>query len=295
MFSWRDLNAHLFVFFIFGFVCVLTVLTIQAHAFVLTGPHILELMTTKMGRPGGIYVKQILTLYPESSDTFPREESIEFQETIVYRLPGEFRSDTLSEQSHKIHVVSFDNALTVIDKKVTSTTQSLPDHYKDILLYRNRPLFQEHLTRLGIDVSVSSLGLYHGTIAHIIGAKYPDESVSQVWVDKDTFRPIRWLLKSKPDETGTVHESIEFRYLKWKRIKRTWYPMRIEFYTNNNLAYKIEVDQIQLDPVVSENFYNIEHLKFLYPPITAGTEDKNDPNDISEVKKTIDDFKKLFE
>ena len=71
--------------------------------------------------------------------------------------------------------------------------------------------------------------------------------------------------------------------------------MHIEFYFNENLVRKIEVDRVQLDPIVPEDFYNIEYLKSIYPSITAETTEKNDPDDISEVKKTIDDFKKLFE
>ena len=142
MFSWQDLKAYLFVFFSVGIFCVLT---IHANAYVLTGPHILELMTTKMGGHAGIYVEQKLTLYPDSTDSFLNEDGVEFRETLTYRFPEEFRSDILSEQSRKIHVVSSYNALTVIDGKVTSTTETLVDHYKDILLYRDRVLFQNHL------------------------------------------------------------------------------------------------------------------------------------------------------
>ena len=55
MFSLRDLRTYLSVFFAFG---ISVFFIVQSNAYVLTGPHILELMTTKMGSPAGLYVEQ---------------------------------------------------------------------------------------------------------------------------------------------------------------------------------------------------------------------------------------------
>ncbi len=292
MFSLRDLKAYLSIFIVFGSSIFFTV---QSDAYVLTGPHILELMTKKMGGPAGLYVEQKNILYSEDRNILPLEEKIEVRETLIYRFPEDFRSDITSEQSSKIHVVSPGGALTVVGDKITSTKESLLDRYKDILLYRNRGLIQDCLVNLGIDVSVSSLGRFQDTILLIIGAKYPDESVSQVWVDKKTFLPLRWIIKGPLDENGNPGKSLEFRYLKWKKTERTWYPMRIEFFKNDRLVRKIEVDRLRLNPVVSENFFDINYLKSRYPLIVDETADKKEFDDIDEVKKTIDDFKKLFE
>jgi hypothetical protein len=105
-----------------------------------------------------------------------------------------FRSDILSENTQKIHVVSKGRELTIIDGKIADDFQSVFDIYKDLILYRSRILLQKRLDMLGVDGSISSLGRFRGKIAYIVGAQYPDESASQVWLNKDTFRPIRWIM-----------------------------------------------------------------------------------------------------
>lgn len=287
----------------------------HSDAYVLQGPHLLELMTKKLGGAKRLLVLQKLILYNNS----PQSGAVKLSETLRYTFPEEFRSDICSENTQRIYIVSSDVTLTVIDGEVVSSPPALPeqerdkpdnqnplwragsetqferwfDRYKDILLYRCRMLLQKRLSLLGVDISVSSLGRFQGKIAYVLGAQYPDESVPQVWIDKDTFLPFRWIIDGKAGES--YKDFLEVRYLEWQRVGKTWYPMRIEFYQNNILMREINVDKIKVNPSFSENLFDIDHLKSIYPPAAPILPDRHESDGLGEVRKTIEDFKKIYE
>lgn len=274
-------------------ICISVFFFITARAYVLTGPHILELSTRKIGTPKRLSVKQKLIFYRQNNNNHLDADQVEFNETLSYMFPHNFRSDVVSETTQKIHVVSSDQSVTVIGGKIVPLSESGFTCYKDLLLYRDRDLLQQRLIDIGVDVAISSLGRFNGKIAYVIGAKYPDESVSQVWLDKDTFRPFRWLIKNK--ENGNNKEAMEFRYLNWQKVKRSWYPMLIEFYQEGDLSRRIEVNSIQVNPVFNEALFDIAFIKSIYPSVVADTSDQHDSDEVNEVQKTIEDFTKIFE
>ncbi len=259
-----------------------------ANCYVLQGPHLLDLMIKKYGGAKTLLVSQKLIFYDNSQQM----GAVKINETLSYIFPEEFRSDILSENTQKIHVVSKGRALTIIDGKIADDFQSVFDIYKDLILYRSRILLQKRLDMLGVDGSISSLGRFRGKIVYIVGAQYPDESASQVWIDKDTFRPIRWII-SKKARHGR-QDTTEFRYVEWKRFDNNWYPMRIEIYQNNTLLREIVVDNIDITPLFSEDFFNIKKLRSTYTEAGQIEQKQHDPEGLSEVQKTIEEFKKIY-
>ena len=266
-----------------------------ANAYVLQGPHILELMIGKLGTAGRLSVSQKLILY----DNNPQSTGFELTETLRYIFPEQFRSDILSDNAQRIHVISKGAALIVIDGKVVAENESWTDHYKDIILYRSRILLQKRLASLGVDVSVSSLGRFQGKIAYVIGAQYPDKSVPQVWIDKDTFRPMRWLITGKDDllsaSTESCKDFLEVRYHNWQQAEKIWYPMLIEFYQNDILIRQINVDQITANPSFPEDLFDIKQLQSIYSPASPLASDQQKPEGLIEVHKAIEEFKKIYE
>lgn len=270
--------------------CIVMVLCCHAPAncYVLQGPHLLDLMIKKYGNAKKLLVSQNLIFY----DNTKQMGAVKINETLSYVFPEEFRSDILSENTQKIHIVSKDRTLTIIDGKIADDFQSVFDIYKDLILYRSRILLQKRLGMLGVDGSISSLGRFRGKIAYIIGAQYPDESAPQVWIDKDTFRPIRWII-SKKAESGR-QDTTEFRYVEWKMFANNWYPMRIEIYQNNTLLREIVVDNIDITPSFSEDFFNINKLQSTYMEAGQTKQKQRDPEELSEIQKTIEEFKKIY-
>jgi outer membrane lipoprotein-sorting protein len=273
-------------------IAVLLWFLVPANAYVLQGPHLLELMTQNMGTTKSLFVSQKLVLYDDSF----KEGSIELKETIKYIFPEKFRSDIVSKNSKRIHVVSKGISLTVIDGKTVAGYETPFDRYKDIILYNSRPALVQKLAQLGINTSVVSLGRFEDKPVYILGAQYPDESVSQIWLNKETFRPFRWIINSKRS-SGHI-DILEVRYSKWRKIRKISYPMHIEFYQDDHLIRMIEADEIKVDPGFPAGLFDINHLKSTYPKDTKDSQvlsKQSEPRELSEVQKMIEEFKKIYE
>ncbi|MBU2520809.1 MAG: outer membrane lipoprotein-sorting protein [Proteobacteria bacterium] len=280
IYSQKFLAFFSFIIFVFFYT--------QANAYVIPGPHLLELMIEKLGMGQSLLISQKLLLYNVS----PEKNIVELRETLKYNFPEKFRSDIQSESENakRIYVFSLGTALTVIDNKIVSNTETRFDYYKDVFLYRSRMLLQSRLSLLGVDTSVSSLGRFQDKIAYVIGAEYPDESVPQIWLDKNTFQPVRWIIIDKDNKNN--RDVLEIRYGDWKQAHKTWYPMHIEFYHNDVLVREIYADKIKVNPSFSDELFDIEHLKSLYLDLSSVEQDKDDSHDI---QKTIKEFRKLYE
>jgi len=246
-------------------------------------------MTQNFKKSKRLVVSQKLFLYDNSG----QKSEIELNETLRYDFPETFRSDILSENVKRIHVLSKDAAFTVIDGKAAIEPETRYDRYKDIVLFNSRALLEKRLLIHGVDVSISSLGRFQGKPAYVLGAQYPDETVPQIWIDKDTFRPFRWVITGKA--VNDPEAFLEVRYLEWRHVHKTWYPMRIEFYKNDIMVRKINVDNIEAAPPFSEDLFDIDHLKSICRPDTAGVSDHGDENELNEVQRTIEKFKKIYE
>jgi len=254
------------------------------RAYVLPGPYLLKLMTQNLGDAKRLMVVQKLVLY---DDTF-KKSRIELSETLTFIFPNLFRSDILSENIQKIHILSKNDALTVIDKRVSDEPESRFDLYKDLLLFRSREILQKRLTRLGIDTNISSLGRFQGRLAYVLGARYPDETVSQIWLDKNSFHPLRWL------RTDSTNRRLEIVYLDWKKLSHSWYPMHIKIFSNDTLVREIYVQDIKENPSIPADLFDIRKLKLQYPQRASHEQENEAKEDMDEVQKTIEEFKKVY-
>lgn len=264
--------------------------SLPAGAYVLPGLHLLDLMARQVGRARALEVSQRLVLV-SSQESMP---GLTLQETLHYRYPNAIRLESRSENVHRIHLVVDDRAVTIIDDRRMPVDRSLWDRYKDLLVYRSRDLLKEQLARHGLDVMVSSLGRFQGNPCFVLGAQYPDTSVPQIWIEKETFLPIRWLIPgTSPD--GSPNR-LEFRYLDWQKQGKVWYPMYVQFIAGEMLVREIFVDHLSVNPTLDDALFDMDHFDQLYPAADlagpAATTTEEEPSDI---QKAIDDFKKRFQ
>jgi hypothetical protein len=301
-------------------------ISIPVQAYVLQGLHLLDLMIEQLGEARSLYVTQKLTFYRvvshtdvetdelpdehQSLDTagvdlpadqkiqidenVSLEEMLQLDEMLRFHFPFAFRSDAESSDSERIHVVSGDRSLTIVDGSIVPSVTNRFDLYKDIFLYRTREDLAERLLQLGVDVSISSLGRFEGEIAFVLGAVYPDESVSQIWIDRDTFLPTRWIIRGNGQSFNS--DILEVRYLTWWKSGPVRYPSRVEFYQDGKLVRVNEVKSFREGDEFSADLFDIDHLRSVYPlapeqPLVPG-ESEEEP---SEVQKTIDEFRRVFE
>ena len=317
-----------------GFVSIVLVVLwfhSMASAFVMHGRHLLELMTQKLGQAETLFITQKVTFYrvevpPSTTATETENEAradttadtaaetlaekdlapdvtkpeaiepdvIEMAESLRYLISKAFRSEIVTDDNQRIHIFANGDALTIIDGVVRTTPQTRFDLYKDILLFRSRPELVDRLMYLNVDVSVTSLGRFEGQIAYVIGAQYPDESVDQLWVDQATFRPLRWIIAD--GASGFQPNPLEVRYHDWWQLNDTfWYPMRIEFYQNNQLVREIKVQRYEVDRSFSNDLFDIQQLRSTYPHAAQALSSDSEAESISEVQRTIEEFSKMFE
>ncbi len=318
--------------------CVFMILVCScpwAFAFVLQGPHILELMAEKMGQAESLYISQKVTFYnispaPEAAESTleaaareeqtgiseedigpfgdepaaessappaeyePQITTVEMEESLRYLFPEAFRSDIITDDNQRIHVYINGEALTIIGGASRAVPQTRFDFYKDLLLIRSRPELVDRLTQLNVDLSVRSLGRFEGRVYFVIGAQYPDASSTQIWVDQENFRPLRWIISPGVGEfqTGTM----EVRYLDWWQFnEKFWYPMRIEFYQDNVLFREMIVQRYEVDASISRELFDIEQLRSVYPQASQTFSDSGEEEPVSDVQQAIEEFGKMFE
>ena len=221
-----------------------------AEAYVLQGAHVLDLMIGRLGSVRGLEIHQQVTVY---DDRFPEDGTAVSEEIVRYRPPHVFRSDTTSGRTNRIYLQSDRSVLTVLDGRLTDSVETPYDHYKDLLLVRDRKLLEKQLARLGVDVTVSSLGRFEDRIAFVIGARYPDDTRSQVWIDKETFVPFRWLMRHPDDPPGS---GLEIQYHHWAKNGPIQHPMQVRFIKDGRLVREIRVQRLTVNPALGDDLFD---------------------------------------
>jgi hypothetical protein len=222
-------------------------------------------------------------------------ETIQLDESLKYVFSEAFRSDIVSESNQRVYVFNQGQTITVIDGVISDAAESQFNAYKDLLLYRSREVLSERLSDLGIDISVSSLGRFNGRLALVVGAEFPDQTVPQLWIDKETFQPLGIIVFGAKSRYSTRTGFLEIRYSNWQQIGNISYPMRIEFVQDGVTVRAIQVHDYKINPHFSKDVFDIARLKLEYRERVVTPDRTGESEGLSEVQKTIEEFKKIFE
>jgi hypothetical protein len=245
---------------------------------------------------GSANLAQVQPAVADQTDSSPELlETIQLDESLKYVFSEAFRSDIVSESNQRIFVSNQGQTITVIDGVISGAAESQFNVYKDLLLYRSREALSERLSNLGIDISVSSLGRFDGRLAFVIGAEFPDQTVPQVWIDKETFQPLGIIVFGAKNPYSNRTGFLEIRYSNWQKIGKIIYPMQIEFIQDGVTVRAIQVHDYQINPSFSKDVFDIARLKLEYRERVATPDQTGESQGLSEVQKTIEEFKKIFE
>jgi len=259
-----------------------------AWAYVLEGPHILELTAKAMGPIAALKVEQKLLIYPQD----PKKVPTVYDETAIYVMPERFRSDISSERIQRTHLVFADSAITLIDGR-TALGPDPFDLYQRLLRSRSRTRLMQVLNRLGVETAISSLGRLDDTVVFVIGAHYPDETASQLAVDKETFLPLRLVLVDRHAEAP--NRRLEIYYREWHKIQSGWFPLQVTFYQDDRLVREIRVADLHLNPSIPAEMMDPEALKASVAAHAADTPQTQNQQAVETVQKAVQDFQKKFE
>lgn len=105
----------------------------------------------------------------------------------------------------------------------------------------------------GVDTGVITLGRFEGRVAFIIGAKSWEKDKPQVWVDKDLFLPVRFMV---PDSSadGALGDT---RLMEWgSPVAAYWFPRVIERYRAGKLVSRSEVTEAQRNQQLPETLFD---------------------------------------
>jgi len=311
---------------VFGSIAILFFFISPLHAYVLKGRHVLDLMIEKLGPAESLFVSETLVFYRMAAaanekdavtgkNIFPPDntagvdipaaqqigtnpetgelETMEMEGTLRYVFSRAFRSDARTPNSERIHIVVGGQTLTIADNNIVPDAANRFDLFKDVLLYRSREALAERLLQLGVDVSISSLGRFEDKTAFVLGAYYPNDTVNQLWVDKDTLLPLRLILRTVYGADNS--DKVEIRYLIWWKIGESQYPSKIEFYQDDNLVRVSQAKNFEENLIFPEELFDIEQLNIDYPQAPLQPITPVEAEEPSEVQKTIEDFKRIFE
>lgn len=288
-----------------------------AHAYVLPAPHVLDLMIETLGSARAVEISQKNILLEPSVIATPcgendvdcseqndadQNQTVEgvkppqpqaIPETVRYIFPKAFRSDISAPTLGRTHIYAAGRSATVVDGAVSSEPESYFDFYMHLLLHRSRPSFNARLAERGINTEVSSIGRFEGRIAFVLGAEYPDISPPQVWIDKETLLPLRWIVQGAAP--GGDAAQFEIRYLEWRKTERFWYPDHIEFVRNGTPVRLIQVENVILNPELNRELFSLEGLLARSQPAETPAQEGDTDTGMSDIQKTIEEFKRLFD
>lgn len=225
-----------------------------AQAFVPIPPHLVQLVVGKIKRPTGLEADQVTRVFTGAHE---EKEAYEVKEHIIYSFPGKLRCETVSSfspENRMVAVVSGGRFVKIVDGALESARRSVRDYYTDILLFRDRELFEERFEKTGVDFSSSSIQRYNDRICFVAG-KPPQENApsSSFWVDKESLFPVRYTVKDQG-------RFVDIRYKNWQKVSRTWYPMRIETYLDKELFSVIDVESFSLETGFDPSLFDIDRM-----------------------------------
>lgn len=266
---------------------------VSSYGYVLPAPYIMEQMVAAMGLPPEFQVNQTLHITPNRSGSGDDQESAEqhvYKQSMRYRMPGMFRSDISDHDIRHVYISVPGEALTVIDDSIVSQSENRLYSYGILFSYGRRAELTDRLKKQGIDMHVSSLGRLEKAICYVIGARYPDADVAQLWIDRETFMPVR--LVASPADKDDQMPAKEIRFSQWRRFNGIRYPGEMVFLEKGTAVQKITVDSIEANPVFEPGTFDVQHL-------TSSLENKDkedaDKNISDEIQQEIDQFKRIFE
>ncbi|MEK7703497.1 MAG: hypothetical protein AAB426_00950 [Myxococcota bacterium] len=107
----------------------------------------------------------------------------------------------------------------------------------------------------GVDMSVVTLARQEREVAFVIGAEPWERERAQVWIDKNRFLPVRWILNAAAPR-GT--KWVETRLLEYgSATSGDWFPQVVERYEGGKLVSRASVVKIDINQNVPETLFDI--------------------------------------
>jgi outer membrane lipoprotein-sorting protein len=215
---------------------------------------------------------------------------IEMTEKLWFSYPDKFRSESVNGRHDMICAESKGRFVKIIDEFIESKEKSPVDLYTDILLFRQPESLTKRLKAAGVETNLSSLKRHNDKIYFVVGVPPGEEKPSSsLWVEKDSLLPERY----------TIYKNglfVDIFYKDWKKVSRTWYPLKITAFLDGILFFEAKTEKFELEADFAKDLFNVKRLISIFPE--SGNSDNKSgtiKNESEEIEKSITDFKKIYE
>ena len=235
-----------------GLAVIVSVASVSSHAlaYVPVADHLLVLVASRLDDPAPSVVRQVRIVTGPVAAQVP----LQYREVVYIRFPGTFRSELTTEDGRRVLVERSGRRWTTEEAGLAEPAAE-PIDLALRLLAHNRP---EGLARVlaaqGVDLTVTSLGRFEGRLGFVLGARYPDESAPQVWFDRETLLPFRWLML-RPTADGPPQRT-EIRYFGWQKTGDLRYPQVMACYQDGQLVSEVRVEKIQSPAEIPDSLFS---------------------------------------
>ncbi len=258
-----------------------------AAAYVPPAAHLLERMHQALGHAEAATVWQRVAIL--TGGETPGETVL--TETLRFWPPRRLRSDIEGQGVRHLRVVSGERCLTAIDGRIVPDVESRYDAYKNLFLQESAGALEAQLTSLGVNLRVTSPGRLDGLPVFVVGAQYPDLTLPQLWLDRETLRPVRQILP--PGARARGAGVLDVRYARWRRVDTFWYPGEVSFHLDGRPVRRIRLEGAGVAAGFEAALFDIGGLT---SSLEAAPEmAPRPPSPATEVRAAIEDFRRLYE
>jgi hypothetical protein len=124
--------------------------------------------------------------------------------------------------------------------------------YLQYLFFAEKPSgdrYQSMLTSLKVNIKETTLARFHGKVAYIIGAKEWERDRPQLWIDKDSFLPLRLFVH---DGTSLV----DIGWFNWGgRTGGNYFPSEVEVARDGKIFERCELVDINTTLKISDDLF----------------------------------------
>ncbi|MFH1623983.1 MAG: hypothetical protein ABID54_02360 [Pseudomonadota bacterium] len=241
---WRATSASLVLF-----------LPLYASGYIPSANFLIKMMLAANQAVQNVRVEQIATTFNEDSGS----EDLQVSEVLYLRIPDSYRLDIESRDGKKTIIYKRGELLTTEAGRVTSESPDEMSISKDLFIRRSVDDVIQLLRSRKVDTERMGLGRFDGKIAFIIGATERETESPQLWIEKENFLPLRFIVRA---EKKVAVANVEIRYLDYKQVDgKYWYPFTIEFYHDNTLAVRYQAQRVVINTNVPDNLFDIVKIR----------------------------------
>lgn len=266
----------------FWLLCLLQPFSVQA--FVPEGPHLLDLMVRAMGWSEGVRMEVLVEIPGEDFGEKPSRVA----ETLFFKLPGAFRSETQDGRRLRLGTVSGDFLL-ILNGKNAGHPPGLEDLFYLPLLVRDRHALISLLEKQGMDLRKTGLMRYGGRICYRLGAM----EGSHLLIDKETLYPLAMVLLRQED--GRLLREIVFHYRDWRVFSGAAWPMRMDVFGEERLLLQTMDVQTVTPETFSDALFSLENMRMQYPVShRESLPETREMESLREVEEGLDRLRKRY-